>query len=255
MASRATQIAILAAGAAALAAQQQTLTFDAASVKLNNSVPGGGRSGPDGGIVRLSPGKLSGRRATVGKLIQTAYHVSAYQISGGPSWIESDTFDIEAKAETTDKNQLRQMLQSLLSERFKLAFHRIDKEMSVYTMTLRKNGPGPNLHPMKDGEKVPEIQTAKPTWGSNEGIQGPTVIFTGDTMEEFALIFSGPNYNIGRPVIDKTGLPGIFYGYLHWAMDGDPVPAIQEQLGFRFESQKLPVSVLVIDRVEKPDAN
>ena len=252
MVGRTTQILLM--GTAVLAAQQQAPAFDAASIKLNNSAPGG-RKGPDGGSVRLSPGTLAGRRATVGKLIQTAYSVNAYQIDGGPPWIDSDTFDIDAKAETTDRNQLRQMLQTLLSERFKLVLHRAAKEMSVYALTLGKNGLGPNLHPMKEGDKVPEMRTAKPVWGSSEGRDGPTVIFNGDTMAEFALILSGPNYNLGRPVINKTGLPGMYYGYLHWAMDEDPVPAIQEQFGLKFESQKASVDILVIDRVEKPAPN
>jgi uncharacterized protein (TIGR03435 family) len=242
-------------GIVALAAQQQKSTaFDVASVKPNNSPPGG-RRGPDGGIVRITPGLVVGRRATAGKLIQTAYSVTAYQISGGSAWIDSDAFDIEAKAETTDKNQLRRMLQTLLSERFQLVFHRATKEMPVYAMTLGKNKPGPNLHPMKEGDTVPEMRIAKPVWGSSEGRDGPTVIFTGGTMEYFALAFSGPNYNFGRPVIDKTGLPGLYYGYLHWPMDEDPAPAIQEQLGLKFEAQKAPVDILVIDRIEKPSAN
>jgi uncharacterized protein (TIGR03435 family) len=74
-------------------------------------------------------------------------------------------------------------------------------------------------------------------------------------MDEFALIFSGAMYNFGRPVVNKTGLQGIYYAFLHWGEDDDPVPSIQEQFGFRFESQKAPVESFVIDRVEKPAPN
>jgi uncharacterized protein (TIGR03435 family) len=74
-------------------------------------------------------------------------------------------------------------------------------------------------------------------------------------MDSLALIFAGPNYSFGRPVVNKTGLDGLYYGYLHWGADDDPVASIQEQLGLRFESQKASVEALVIDRVEKPSAN
>ena len=246
---------LLGAAIGALAAQPQTPpTFDVASIKLNTSPPGG-RRGPDGGSVRITPGTVTGRRATVSKLIQTAYRITAYQIAGAPAWISSDEFDIEAKAETSDKNQLRQMLQTLLSDRFKLAFHRTTREMPVYVMTVGKNGIGPNLHPMKEGDTVPQMRDAKPVWGSSGGSAGPTVIFTGDTMDEFALIFSGAMYNFGRPVVNKTGLHGIYYAFLHWGEDDDPVPSIQEQFGFRFESQKAPVEIFAIDSVEKPAPN
>jgi uncharacterized protein (TIGR03435 family) len=112
-----------------------------------------------------------------------------------------------------------------------------------------------NLHPMKEGDTIPQMRDAKPVWGSSGGSAGPTVIFPGDTMDGFALVFSGVMYNFGRPVVNRTGLPGIYYAFLHWGEDDDPVLSIQEQLGFRFESQKAAVETFVIDHVEKPAPN
>jgi uncharacterized protein (TIGR03435 family) len=235
---------------------EKPVAFDVASIKPNNTVSGEGRSEPVGGTVRITPGMVVGRRATARRIIQVAYRLTDYQVSGGPAWLDSETFDLDAKAETADKNQLRQMLQTLLSERFKLVVHRGTREMSVYAMTVGKKGPGPNLHELKEAQAAPPMSEAKPEFGNSRvGLGGPTVIFTGGTMQDLAIALSGPTYNLGRPVVDKTGLQGMYYGYLHWVDDNDVVPALQEELGLKLESQKAAVEILVIDSIAKPDPN
>jgi uncharacterized protein (TIGR03435 family) len=73
------------------------------------------------------------------------------------------------------------------------------------------------------------------------------------SMQKFAEILSGPR--TGRLVIDKTGLRGLYFIGIQWDEDGDFVSAMQEQLGLRLESQRGPVDVLVVDRIERPAAN
>jgi uncharacterized protein (TIGR03435 family) len=237
------------------------LTFDAASVKLSASASGGGRAGPAGGTVRITQGTVVGRSATARRIILTAYRLSEYELSGGPAWLDSDTFDLNAKANgPANTDQLRQMLQTLLAERFKLAVHRGSREMPVYALTVAKNGLGPNLHEEKEGQERPVLSPGE-KWGSRAGQTGPTVVLRG-RMPDFALGLSGEPFQraIGRPVVDETGVQGIYTGFLHWIEanpgdDGDIIPALQHEFGLKLESKKAPVDIVIIDRIEKPDAN
>jgi uncharacterized protein (TIGR03435 family) len=183
-------------------------------------------------------------------MILDAYHISPHQISGGPGWLDSERFDLEAKAEIpAEKAELRIMLQSLLAERFQLVIHRDTKEMPVYALTLGKAGIGPNLHIFHEGDPQPV-----PVWGSRTDTHHPTVLING-TLEGFAYLLGGPPNDLGRPVIDKTGLTGHYVGWLRWLDDDDLIPAIEEELGFRLEPQRAPVEIVVIDKIEKPSGN
>jgi uncharacterized protein (TIGR03435 family) len=105
--------------------------------------PHRGREGPIGGSVRFTEGTVVGRKAIVKRIIQAAYRLTEYEVSGGPGWLDSDTFDLEAKAGTpANEDQHRQMLQTLLADRFKLAAHRGSKDKPVDLLTVGKNGPG-----------------------------------------------------------------------------------------------------------------
>jgi uncharacterized protein (TIGR03435 family) len=141
-------ILLAVAGVAALAGQE----FDAASIK---AVPCTGRCGGGGGVERLrfTPERVSNFPGgiTARGIILEAYHLGAYQLSGGPAWLDSDRFALEAvTANPTDESQLRRMLQTLLAERFKLVMHRETSEMPVYFVTMGRKGT--KLHERKDGE-------------------------------------------------------------------------------------------------------
>jgi uncharacterized protein (TIGR03435 family) len=100
-------------------------TFDVASVKL--AVPDAGRGGRGGrgGGIRTDPQMLTGRNTTLKQLIAYAYHLWNYQIAGGPNWLDSEAYEIEARTDRpSTPEQFRPMLQALLAERFKLTFHR-----------------------------------------------------------------------------------------------------------------------------------
>jgi uncharacterized protein (TIGR03435 family) len=148
-------------------------------------------------------------------------------------------FSLEAKADGANENELRQMLQTLLAERFQLVVHSATKEMPVYALVVGKNGT--KLHEWKDGDPMPAFGGA-----NNFRDMG--------TMRHFADFLSNSDA-VGRPVVDKTGLKGVYIFYIEWGADDDFLPAMQEQLGLKLEPQKGPVDVLTIDRMEKPASN
>ena len=227
---------------------EKPLSFDAASVKPHINPGGGGHPG-DGPLHGTGLGGLrftSGRvvSAPIGvtalRIIREAYRLNPYQLSGGPGWLESYWFDLEGKTESpADENQLRQMLQTMLTERFQFAMHRETKEMPVFALTVGKNGT--KLREWKEGDAMPALGA-----GANFRDRG--------TMQHFAdLLSNAPD--TGRPVLDKTGLKGVYGLFVQWPTGEEFLPAMQEKLGLKLESQKGPVDILVIDRVEKPGSN
>ncbi len=234
--------------------------FEVATIKPSQSGESGSLKINPGGLVNVT-------NFPVMVLLQFAYNVPRQQISGGPSWLDSDRFDIVGKPDTPgapDMTQLKLMLQQLLADRLHLAFHREKKELPVYALTVAKGGP-----------KLVE-DTANPNglpaFLGRGGRQGRTV--QNATMEDFATDLRGP---VGdRIVVDQTGLGSKRYDFiLKWTPFGpatngaagvssapdnadappDIFTAIQQQLGLKLVPAKAPVDVIVIDRVEKPSEN
>jgi len=228
------------------------LTFDVASIKPSNPQPGGKQSSV-GGSVRFTDAGVTGRLVTVKHLIEAAYNLSSDQLSGGPGWLDSATFNLDAKTESpSSTDQLKRMLQNLLADRCKLTAHRGTKEFPVYFLTVGKGGLGPALHLLKDGTSPPEINRNE--FLSHQAF-GPTAIIRG-ALEDFALKLSSPPFDFGRRVIDKTNLHGTYIGYLHWAKDDDdPISAVRDEFNMKLEPHKAPVDVLVIDHAERPSGN
>jgi uncharacterized protein (TIGR03435 family) len=223
-----------------LLAFAQQPAFDAASIKPNNVSAVGGR---EGGL-QFAPGGVAGTNLTVRRIILEAYHLRYQQLSGGPGWIGSDRFDLEAKVATPiDQDQLRLMLQTLLAERFKLTVRRESKETPVYALTVGKNGP--KLREMKDEDSTPT---------GRHGVAGRPSIFMRANMHDFAARLSELP-PIDRPVLDKTGLQGVYLFSISIDPDDDLKAQIEAEFGLKFESQKAPMDTLVIDHIEKPDPN
>ncbi len=267
------------AAAGILLGQGAPLKFEVASIKPSNGddhrvsiqfVPGGGF-------------RSSG--TTLKMLVTQAYDVRDFQISGGPGWITSDRYDINAKAERGDsdapppdprnmsddqmrtmRQQMQERLRGLLAERFQLIIHRETRELPVYALVVAKNGPKMKQSEFKAGERRRMMRMGRGLM-TGEGV--PLDMMTNVLSNQ-----------LGRPVIDRTGLTGPFDIKLEWtpdpgqaggpfggpppSVDGLPAPdpngptlftAIQEQLGLRLESTKGPVDVIVIDKVEKPSEN
>jgi bla regulator protein blaR1 len=236
--------------------------FEVASIKPGDPSARGTR-------VMVAPGgRFTASNVNLKFLIQYAYGVRDFQIMGAPGWAGSDRYEISAKPEeereNTSQDQLKLMMQALLADRFKLTFHRETKELPVYGLVAGKNGPKLQQSAV---ENRPELRMGR-------GL----ISAKGVSMEMLANQLA---QQLGRSVIDQTGLKGQYDIKLEWTPDtserrgmgdGDvrapsdaaaaPDPAgpsiftaVQEQLGLKLEGQKGPVDILVIDHVEKPSEN
>ena len=220
-------------------------------------------------MLRLQPGgRFTATGISLKHLISQAYDVRDFQISSGPGWIGSDRFDINAKAEglpdRVPPGTMRPYLRNLLEDRFRLKTHMETKEMPVYALVVGKAGS--KLTPAAEGTTPgPMIRMGR---GHLDGKGMPVQMLVHQISQQ-----------LGRTVIDNTGLTGNYDIVLDWTPEpgqgggpfgGPPPPdaiqaadnsgpsiftALQEQLGLRLESQKGPVPILVIDSVEKPSEN
>jgi uncharacterized protein (TIGR03435 family) len=206
---------------------------------------------------------------TLKTLIAAAYDVSVQAISGGPAWMDSERYEILAKAPgdaRPNQNEQMAMLRALLASRFQLSFHREPKEMSIYALTVAKGG-----SKLKESTMSPDDAPEGP----------PPLIFVVSpstlklparyaSMDELASVFQ--RAALERPVVDRTGLTGrydfdlefaidetLFGGALGKGSDDAPKPklfaALQEQLGLKLEATRGPVSTLVVDRAAHPSEN
>jgi uncharacterized protein (TIGR03435 family) len=263
-------IILFAAPPASLAQTADQPVFDVTSVKQNVS-------GAMGGSVRIFPGgRLVAQNAPLRLLIGAAYDVRDFQLIGGPGWINSEHYDIEARApgDAPTEQMISQMLRGLLADRFHLTVHRETRELPVYRLSVIKGGNkleaavGGNCTPMIPPPNPAQIDpnTFRPCGGFNTTtgmLRGGSV-----TLARLAIALSRI---LGRTVIDETSLGGTYDVNLRWTPDETqalqtPQPAIdsaapslftglQEQLGLQLESGKGPVEVLVIDQAEKPSGN
>ena len=206
------------------------------------------------------------RYTSLSDLIVMAYELDRRQVAGGPAWIASDEFDVDAVGDgigKQDGNQMvwQEMLQRLLADRFKLTSHWEDRELSSYELVVAKGGP--------------KLKAADANGQSNKGCRGlGNCFFIKVPLSEFSRFMGF--VVLDKPVVDKTGLAGEFDITLKWTPDetqfasmGVHVPtpvdnpnappglftAIEEQLGLRLEAQKIPSEVLVIDHAERPTEN
>ena len=262
-------------------------SFEITSVKRDTSETTSIRfGGPD--ISRFIATNVSAK-----SLIQFAYDVRNFELSGGPSWIDTEKFDVDGKVEdslaqqlralpqTEQQNQVRKMLQALLTERFKLKVRHEMKDLPIFALVVAKGGPKlrevpppdprtaaplPELpHPGAPGVPPGEVEFSM--WGDGKAS------FTGAaaTMANLARLLAIPT---GRHVDDRTGLRGAYDFVLSYTMDSslgtvylrepDAPPqasgtsiftAIQEQLGLKLESAKGPVDTIVIDDIQEPTPN
>lgn len=186
--------------------------------------------------------------ATLNDCIRFAYGMGSDAQIAGPDWIRSKQFlyDIVAKGRPgVSREQLQGMMQALLAERFKLVTHREQRDMSYYALMPAKNGPKIRLvMDIPDGFR-----------GTTYGGRINSIL----PMPGLAYLLS--RFETERPIIDSTGLRGMYEIKLEWALrqlqNADAAPgtslfsALSEQLGLRLEARKGPVDILVVDRAEK----
>ena len=205
------------------------------------------------------------RQTSLKELIGYAYMMHIRQIVGGPDWVETEKFDIDAETDRDVKLTqpvARAMAQQLLADRFHLAMHPDRKELSVYAV-------------MKGNEAPKLTRSAGNDYGfGTVGIQAfGQMTVTNATMGEFANFLQ--RYVLDRPVLDQTGMEGRYDLLLQWAADdsqfngrGGQMPklktsfeppdifgAFREQLGLRLVAKKDLAPVMAVDRVERPGEN
>jgi uncharacterized protein (TIGR03435 family) len=246
------------------------MEYEVATIKPNNS--------NDPPAVLTADDGIDFRNIPLGILLGIAFGVSNDRIIGGPQWL-NDRYDINAKMDAPvadalkklnplDRRAARQhMMQALLIDRCKIAFHRDTKELPVFLLVVAKGGP--------------KLQEGKPADASPEGVGGTGTLqfgagglmtFKAMPLSSLTLILS---QQLGRAVLDKTGLVGRYdftwqfnqganagagRGGASPAGSADSEPAsiftvVQEELGLKLDSGKGPVEVIVIDHMERPSGN
>ncbi|MGP0074891.1 MAG: TIGR03435 family protein [Bryobacteraceae bacterium] len=237
--------------------------FTVASIKPN-------RSSDDRFMLRPMPGGgLTATGVTLKMLIMNAYGIAVYQISGAPNWVGTERWDIDAKTEGVQgllpPAQFNVLLRHLIEERFQLKSHRKSKKLPAYALVVMKTGSKLKPHAADS--------TVRPTGRFGFG----SASFTNMPVADLAKQLS---FDLGRPVLDRTGLAGSFDFSLEWTPASNeggaeafglppraepPTPvdsnrpslftALEEQLGLKLQSTKSPVDILVIDRVERASQN
>ena len=228
----------------ALSLAAQSLRFDVASVKPAD---------PDGSWqISVPHGRFTAANCTLLRLVRFAYDLQDHQISGGPGWLDSAKFTIDAtvdRATVVPSGRaaypvLRPMVRVLLAERFKFLAHTETREETVYNLIVDKGGSR-----LRQESEPGSLRIAK---GELIGTGAPMAFLVGQLSEQ-----------LGRPVIDKTGLTAHYDFSLKWSPDPDAAEtsgpslftALQSDLGLKLQSTRAPVEILVIDHAEKPEPN
>ena len=278
---RAALILTLVGGLAVLSAQTPAPAFEIASVKRNTSLASVTSMGTPPG------GRFSARNVRVRELIAYAYGtptpfipLANNRLVGGPSWLDTESVDIEAIGSTataTEFPQILSMLRTLLAERFSLVAHTERRELPVYVLTLiRKDGSlGPGLQRTEHGCAAQAARTSTTAAAASGpspscGMQRGRNLLKANGMTLDMIILQGLSSHLDRVVVDETGLQGEFDLGLEWGADqvlraddrgdsqarGAPgasiFTAVEDQLGLKLQSASRAVEVLVINSVERP---
>ena len=227
------KLALLVAVSLAAAAAQ---TFDAASIKPSQAQPGSSSG------ITTKIGSIQADNVTLKRCIRGAYDVSETTIFGGEKWVGEERYDIVAKAGSPAGDQeLMMMLRALLADRFKLAIHRETRQITGYRLVAAKSG-------IKAKPSLPGTERSATSRNGGVEAKGCDMNCLAGKMSEA----------LHAPVTNGTGIQGAYDFTLSWPtgdMDAAVFSAIQEQLGLKLESRKVPAEVIVIDRAERPAAN
>ncbi len=216
-------------------------SFDVASLKPN-------RTGVNGGSLSRSGGRIVFDNVSLRECIALAYGIATgrdYELSG-PAWLDSAKFDVVATfPPETSRAAVREMLQTLLAERFHLTTHRENKTIKGYALVVAKGGP-----------KLKEAGNGEDAFIFGEGHVTARAL----SLSSFADRLSGPVFKLEQPVVDMTGIKGVYNFTLAWAPEGvsvdghsDPslFTALQEQLGLKLEVREMPAEILIVDHADR----
>ena len=250
---RAVALTAMAIAFSAAVPAQSPGTFDAASIRVNRSGSGMTRTGTPPG------GGYTAQNATLRALIVDAYQVPESRIRGGPSWVGSEYFDINAKSSATQPELVAAMLRALLADRFQLVTRIDPLEVDGYRLVIAR-----------EGLRLKRNDTAdcRPPCGGTSASAAGQLTSRKVPLSRFARTLGSI---IGWPVVDGTGLHGEFDIDLDWAPEAaqfggkgrenpdDSRPslftALQEQAGLRLAKTRTSVDVLTIDSAARPSEN
>ena len=240
-------------------ASAQGPAFDAASVKVNHS------GSPDSTIGIIPGGAYRAVNTTLERLIPDAFSVLPFQVTGGPGWLATERFDINARPPADARpDQLPAMMQALLVERFALKTHRARQDRSIYTLTfVDANQRGPKLTVSTldcDQQEAEKRLTPECRSQMSVGRGGGQIVMKGRGLAILARTLGGV---VGRVVTDESGSTMKYDLDLKWsagdaaATSNDPeiFSAVREQLGLQLKAATGPVEMVVIDSVERPTAD
>ncbi|HVW07707.1 MAG TPA: TIGR03435 family protein [Bryobacteraceae bacterium] len=242
--------------------------FEVASIKPSNPVKG------LVGAYTYPGGRVFVGHSTLNDLVADAFEVQGFQVKGGAAWTRSDQYDIDARPPASSESakpqprtiqqpmngEQRQMLRSLLADRFGFRFHREELEGDVL---LLSKGRKPKLNPPEDPKVYSWVGSATDNgMMTGTGIRGVNA--------SMALLADRLQWYFERPVIDRTGIPGVFDFKFATAWEGPPITssksirspevlanivAAVQGIGLKLEPGKAPIETIVIDAVEKPAPN
>jgi bla regulator protein BlaR1 len=241
--------------------------------------------------ILFKPDSLMAKNQTLQELMKLAYGVQASQISGGPDWLTTARFNVEAKLDESTVAELKKlspeqqkmerdlMFQNLLADQFKVALHRESRLLPGYALVIAKNGP--------------KVQASKPGDTYPNGIKGADGLPAGPHKFNFgpegvivqalpmSFVANNLAIHLGEPVVDRTGLTGDYDFTMQFSPRGETaaksneqtgtktttmpvssisahnaaiVAAVEDQLGLKLDPQTIPLPVLIIDRAEKPES-
>jgi uncharacterized protein (TIGR03435 family) len=226
--------------------------FEVASIRPSSTWKAGGE-GNSRSRIEVAPNSLTMRNVDLNECVQWAYGIQPYRVSG--LHLNAERYDIHATAEgSVQVHQLELMLQDLLAKRFNLKLHHEAKMIGIYELVPAKGGPklpAPkvvDISPSHSSESLPRVEDGN-------------FVFHDTSIPEFADELSQLR-EIDRPVVDHTGIKGVFDITLKGAASAMLQPdgpslftLVQEQLGLKLVSTKAPIDVLVIDHAEQPSVN
>jgi uncharacterized protein (TIGR03435 family) len=263
-------------------------SFEVASIKLNSNCE-------SGGLNNLKPGGLDLPCTSLRRMISIAFGQAIVggtfnprglmEVTGGPAWLDTDRYDVLAKAEGNPPlaEILGPLFQALLQDRFKVQVHKESRDAAVYLLSVAKGGP--KLQPFAEGSCVPldlnNLPKTPPApgeplpklcGGGGAVGSGSKIIldWTGVTIAE--LTGRALSRFVDHPIVDQTGLARRYTVHLDFVRESAPNPtaapgsvaadpsptifsALEEQLGLRLMPGKAPMDVIVVDHAEKPSAN
>jgi bla regulator protein blaR1 len=231
-------------------------------------------AGPNENFVGFKFGNAEFRatHATLPQIIRVAYGVLDFQVTGGPDWINREKYDVNAKflngiedakfwslpqdEQTSRMDQRRLELQALLADRFRLVVHHETRQLPVYSLTIAANGP--KLQKASPGDAYANGMKRRDGVPSGAGLWVPqSGVLVGQGVST-GLLAAHLSNQIGRVIVDNTGLSGKYDFKLQWAPGKDPsaslLSAMPEQLGLQLAPQTGPVEMIVIDRAEPAES-